>query len=1131
MSIRYFLLILFAAGSFLSAQADGSRYAANSALAEGTWVKIQVDSTGVYKLSHNDLQKMGFPDPGKVSVFGYGGWILDENFSLNTYIDDLPQIPVYRDNDAIFFYGRGPVKWEYNVQEATFVHTNNPYSTAGYYFLTDAATAKSMETITSAGSPQQTISVFDDYLVHENDWVSVSESGRQLFGESFESTQTHSFTYYIPGIVDREGKVAMRFIARPEATSGSVVMSIDEATAISGYVSVIENSKTSSYTKANAFSKTASWTSPKKETVRIKITYGLSRDKNARLDYFRLHSLRELRPYGGSTPFRSIESISKATRFTVKEANRQTIILDVTDALNPKQVEATLNGSELTFSIPAGTLREFVIVQKDRSFTTPKSLGEVKNQNLHALEQTDMVIIVQPALKAQAERLAEYHRENDDLTVEVVEPEQIYNEFSSGMPEATAYRRFLKMFYDRSMPTKETAPQYLLLFGDGIYDNRGVSSSAKSVFQEYGDRMLLTYQSVNSLDMNSYTTDDYFGFLDDNEGRSLASDILDIGIGRLPVRTYTDAKQVVDKLIGYMDNTQFGTWKNNVCFIGDDGSTSDSYTTEHARHANVLADSIETYHPEFAVNKVFLDAYKKTFVGGQTRYPDVNSRIQRLLKDGLLVINYNGHGDTKSWAGERIMTESMINQFSYPYLPLWITASCDFTRFDDLTTSAGELVLLNKTSGGIALFTTTRVVDRNKNFEINQKLNSHLFDKKDGKRLTLGEVMRQSKAGLIGSNKLNFVLIGDPAMRLNYPENKVAVTAINGKPVTGDITLKALEKVTIEGEVRTPQGTKATDFNGILRTTVYDSKSALTTLNNNGVGAFSYTEYQNKLHVGSNEVNNGSFSFTFTVPKDISYTDELAKMVLYAYNEEEGLEAHGAFLNYRVGGTADNPEEDSEGPEIRMLYLNDSTFVSGDKVNVTPLFAARLWDKTGVSITGSSIGHDMMLIIDNKATQSYVLNNYYEPVAGVENEGVVMFSIPELEPGMHTAEFIVWDIQGNSSKLEFSFEVVAGLKPVLIELYATPNPAREQVKFYISHNRPETNMQINLRVYDLTGRLRWTHEETGSSELFKSYIVNWDLNDNSGSRLRPGIYLYQAAVRTNNSKEATKANKMIILAQ
>lgn len=1119
---RILCVLLFVFGLLTSAWADSSRYASESVLNSGKWVKIQVAEDGIYKLTAADLKKMGFSNLDKVAVYGYGGWPLDEDFST-TYIDDVPEVAVWRGADYLLFYGKGPRKWEYSSSDKSFIHTNNPYFNYGYYFVTEKeTTGRTMEKAASAAGATLQVTTFDDYVLHEEELVSVNSSGRELYGESFTSTLSRDFTISVPGITNDEGKATLSFISRG---NGTITMNVDGNALISGSVSVPSDE----YEVARELYRERAWMADKGETVKVNIGYSTTGHKNVHLNYFRLQMKRQLKVYDNYTFFRSLSARGNASRFVIQGADASTLVFDVTDGVNPQQMETSLNGTELSFSIPASaSLREFVVV-KPSQIKAPVTVGEVANQNLHALPQQDMIIIAQPNFTTQAERLAEAHRTKDNLTVRVVTPESIYNEFSSGTPDATAYRRFMKMFYDRKT-SEADAPKYLLLFGDGSFDNRKLTSAWKSVDMS---NMLLTYQTENSLSSQSYVIDDYFGFLDDADNKkSLQNKKLCLGIGRFPIRTVEQATQMVDKVISYMENKNTGSWKNNLCFMADDGSNTDGFMTEHMEFADQLAGYVESEHPEFLVNKLYYDAYKKDMTAGT--YPDVRSGLQKLLKDGLLLFNYTGHGGTTALSDEKVLTQTDINQFTYTHLPVWVTATCDFTRFDDLNTSAGEDVFLNKSSGGIALFTTVRVAYSRPNFPINDNVIRNLFERNNGRRRTLGEVMQATKNTLSSVYKLGFCLIGDPAVKMAYPEFGMKVTTVNGQSVDGNsISFKALEKITVEGEVLDVSGQLVTDFTGIVNPTVKDSKVTVTCLKNSNKDdspAFTFTDYPNTIFIGNDSVRNGKFSFTFTVPKDISYSNLQGKMNLYAVDTESGNEAQGNFDNFIVGGTSDTAETDTIGPEIRALYLNDTTFVDGGQVNTTPYFVAELWDKSGVNITGSSVGHDMMLVIDESTVLSYNLNSYYELLPGEDGTGIVKFPIPALEPGKHTAEFWVWDILNNSTVRTFTFEVVEGLKPFLFDVIATPGIAREQVTFHLMHNRPESRMRVGIMVYDLAGRQLWKHEESGTSGLFENYTVSWDLTS-GGARMRPGVYIYRAAISTDNSKDATKARKFIILGE
>lgn len=1119
-------------------RADKSLYATSSVLSKGHWVKIRVKDDGIYKLTHSELKSMGFSDPSKVSIHGYGGWMLDEDFS-KPYIDDVPAVSIYRGQDYILFYGRGPVKWSYSGDKSGFVHENNPYSMYGYYFVTDATETNEMSTTPSQGSPSRKVTTFDEHLLHETDREFLQKpgqtgSGRELFGESFTGKLSQDFPFAMPGITEEDGKITVRFVSYTGLTGpGTVTVGIDGKQALSGTI----GRDNRDYTKATEFLGTAVWKGPKNEKPKVTVAYNKVSNTSF-LDYIRLQAKRMLQPYGAYTFFRDTKSMGTSSQFIIRNATPDMLVFDITDGVKVTKMETTFSGSEMSFSIAAdGKLREFALVDLSKTFPKPETVGEVTTQDLHALPQTDMVILAPPAFVGEAERLAEKHRtKRDKISVVVVTPEQVYNEFSSGTPDATAIRRFMKMFYDRRT-SEADAPKYLLLFGDGSHDNRQLSPAWKTIDMT---NFLLTFQTQYSLGgafgnayMETYVTDDYFGFLTDGEGKHIDKCNLDLGIGRFPVRTLSEAKRVVDKIIRYIDTPVYGNWKSQLCFIADDGSTKDSYTRKHMEQAYILTQILEKNHPEYITNKLFFDAFKKSSSGSSGSYPDVETNIKKLQREGVMLINYTGHGNAESLSDEHVITQSMIRQYTYPHLPLWITASCDFTPFDNTTTSAGEDVFLTGKSGGIALITTSRVAYDDPNFAVNTLLIKYLFERKNGRRMTLGEVLKETKNGYKSYYNRCFVLIGDPALTLAYPEYSMKVTEINGTPAS-DTTFKfkALEKVTVTGEVMDAENSIVNNFNGTLTALILDSQKEISTLDNNKRGkTFKYKDYPNTIYKGNTIVENGKFTFSFIVPADISYTNAVGKMNLYAYDETNAREANGAFKNYTVGGTADHIEKDENGPEIRMLYLNDSTWTDGGDANETPFFAAKLWDKSGINITGSSVGHDIMLTIDNNPALSYNLNSYYTNLAGKEGEGVVKFSIPALPEGKHTAEFKVWDIFNNSTTKTFTFNVVKGLKPFISELTAGPVPARDKVTFYLYHNRPESKMEVVLYVYDMTGRLLWKHEEKGSSDLFKAYTVTWDLTNGSGSRLRPGIYLYRAGIRTENSAEATQAKKLIILAQ
>ncbi|MDR0988598.1 MAG: type IX secretion system sortase PorU, partial [Prevotellaceae bacterium] len=875
--MRRGLLLLLSIFTLLAALA--ADWPTHSVLSSGRWVKIGVDATGVYRLSENELRRMGFPDASKVRLFGYGGYLLSQQFDRHP-ANDLPQVPLLRQSDgSILFYARGTVAWNASADQTHFVHERNFYSNTAFYFLTDRSDLDSAPFEPAQTLPLATanhLTTFNDYVLYENDSYSWGNTGRALYeGVDYASNATRSYAFTLPGIIpEANGWIAVNFAARSIDRATSYTVAVGDESPQQAVTIPAISSANQYYTKATSSPVNRVWTGTKTENSVVTLTHNRLAGVSGRLDYLALNYMRSLTLTTPYLCFRSLASVGKESTFVLEGANASTQVWDVTDPAHIRSVAIEISGNTGTFTIPAGALREFVAVRSDASsgFGSVTSPSEVKNQDLHALPATDLVILVpdRKGLMEQAERLAQAHRDHDALSVTVVPAPQVYNEFSSGTPDATAYRRLMKSLRDR-YPSDEERPKYLLLFGDCSYDNRMITSS----WQRYDPAdFLLCYQSEESLEeTTSYITDDYFGFLEDTQGENLSTATLSLGIGRFPVRTEAEASAAVDKTIAYMENREAGSWKQSVCYIADDGDHN-----LHAIQSELLADYTEQHYPSLLVNRLYLDAYRRQASASGYTYPDAQKQLLELFGRGMLVVNYTGHGSTSAWAAEQLLTTADITRLTSPRLPLWITATCDFTRFDDAQTSAGEEAFLNAKGGAIALLTTTRVVYASQNSTLNQAFLRHIFTRPGGKRLRLGDCMREAKCdpALRGDrNKLNFSLIGDPALTLAYPDYRIRVDEFGGIPVDEEPSLyaqvKAGGKVNVKGRILTYDGAPATDFNGILHPTILDSKEEITTQNNLGEGAFTYTDRNKTLFRGSDSIRNGQFEFTFPVPLDINY--------------------------------------------------------------------------------------------------------------------------------------------------------------------------------------------------------------------------------------------------------------------
>lgn len=1112
----------------------------SSVLKTGKWVKIRVSSTGIYKLTNDELLKMGFTDASKVRLYGYGGNMLPEVLA-STKTDDLPQVPLWRGNNYVLFYAKGPTGWTVHSDGTYFDHTNNPYSSYGYYFLTQSEdTPASFPSVASLATADSTVTSFSDYSLYEVDSYNWASSGRELYDSyDYSAGNTKSYSFAIDGITSDKGYCTVDFAAHSSAVT-SLSVAINGTSLGSMSLPYIDSSNDlASYYKATTANRIFSWTGDKDSSVKVTLVHTRSSGVSGRLNYIALNYRRTLKLYNAYTFFRDLNTVGATDRFQINNATSNTVVWNVTDATAPYQVNGTLSDGVYTVLADNSILNEYVVLDPTGSYSVPETVKTIENQDLHELAQADMVILVPESgnLTTQAELLAQAHRDKDGMTVHVVRADQIYNEFSSGTPDATAYRWFMKMFYDRST-TLGTAPKYLLLFGDCSWDNRMISSSWSGLDPK---DFLLCYESVNStVETSSCVTDDYFGMLDWGEGAALTTEGMDVGVGRFPLRTASEAKDVVTKVIAYMDNDQRNAWKNNVCFSADDGQTGNPYM--HMAQAEKCAQIVENGSPQYVVNRVYEDAYKwETTSTGHT-YKLATKRLLDLIKSGQLLVNYTGHGSTSAWSAESLLTTADIKAMSSPRQALWVTATCDFCRFDDVSYSAGDYAFLNASGGAIALFTTSRVVFASGNSVLNQVFTKYLFTREAGSYLRLGDIMRLAKCDqqLSSSfNKLNFTLIGDPALKLSYPEYSMVMDSVDQKSAsTADLAMKAGQKVTIVGHVQDTDNNILTDYTGKVYATVYDSKETVETLNNDGSGVdnngnaypFTFEQYSKKLFVGSDSLRQGYFKITIPVPIDISYSNQSGMINLYGYSNTHTKDAAGYFTNFTVGGTSSGTSStDTIAPKI-TLYLNSSDFVSGDKVNKTPMLIARLYDSDGINASGNGVGHDIEAIVDDSSNYTYTLNNYYTQDFGDYTKGTVAYSMPTLTEGEHTLFFRCWDTMNHSSTKSITFNVVSGLIPELSDLVCYPNPASTSTTFSFTHNRPGTALNVTIEVFDLSGRTLWSN--TGSLTADESiYTLTWDLNSNNGWRLSPGVYLYRANISCDGSKSVTKTRKIVILAQ
>jgi hypothetical protein len=1141
-----FDLRLYPTGTKQQPKSSPHSWASQSVLATGKWYKIAVKEDGLYKLDYQFLKQLGFDmsilDPRQIRLFGNGIGMLPEANSAwrpDDLVENAIEVigeadGVFHPSDYVLFYGRSPDRWTFNSSTARYSHQKHLYHDYNYYFITADYPHGTPKRIVSMPSlpPQPNdfiVTAVDHLAFHHNNLKNFIKSGRHFYGETFDINLTQKFAFNVPNLVMTE-PVWYNVVVMARSIFPSTFTIRNEGQVIC--TALMAAISTGPYADYGTLKDCKGTFQPSGSPLVFELTYSFNPAAPSSigyLDFIEINARRQLTVQSTAYTFRdkaAFLSNASQARYTIQGYYAGYRVWDVTDPYNVTEQQLNPDGS---FIADATQLREYLLFRNQQAMT-PVAKGEVPNQNLHGLASADLIIVSHPLFISQANRLAELHRQHDNMSVHVVDIDHVYNEFSSGTRDVTAIRDFLKMIYDRS---NGQYPEYLLLFGDGSYDNKGEYPS--------NTNFIPTYQSENSLSvLGSYQSDDYFGFLDDNEGYwppGNNSNLLDIGIGRLPAKSLAEATAMTDKIYRYVStgltenptacnpaNSPLGDWRNVICLIADD-EDSGAYVDQ----SDTLMNNLNPFALRFNIDKIYLDAYPQVSTAGGQRYPEVNTAINNRVNKGALMINYVGHGGEIGWAHEKILDNSMIESWQNAYrMPLFITATCEFSRFDDpARTSSGEYVLLKGDGGGIALYTTTRLVFAFQNAVLNKFVFRRLFAPINGTMPRLGDVYRLSKLDFINDNSRNFILLGDPALRLAYPRYDIIATEINEQPLNGlNDTIRALSKVTIAGEIRN-NGTKMNDFNGIVYPVVYDKASLTKTLSNDaGSPPRTFALQKNILFKGKARVTAGSFRFSFIVPKDIAYQFGRGRLSFYAHNGKE--DASGYYDELIIGGINPDALNDEKGPEIK-LYMNDEKFVYGGITDENPVIYALVSDESGINTVGNGIGHDITAILDNKKEPVYVLNDFYEAELDDYTRGKVIYRLENLEEGRHELKLKVWDIHNNSSEAWTEFIVARSAQIALKHVLNYPNPFTTRTVFMFEHNQPCNTMDVTIQIFTVTGKLVKTLQQRLTCEGYRSDGISWDGKDEYGDRLGRGVYLYRLTVRNEKGATADKYEKLVLL--
>ncbi|MDE6561533.1 MAG: type IX secretion system sortase PorU [Muribaculaceae bacterium] len=1116
--------------------ADSGKYAPSSVLSSGKWVKINVNSSGLYTLTRQNLKNFGFSDPKAVYVYGYGGRIISEALTVDMP-DDLPSVPVVRKEDgSITFFATGNISPKAAPSgQMEYDHTINPYGDNSYYFLSDRApSSESLSVIDLSDIQGMTVSSsFTNQLVHEVDLLHCGSSGRDYLGEDFKSNKSQSFSFDLPDNISGDAKIRVRFGANTTGAPSSFIVSANGVR-----LQASADDKIAAVTSSDQFYRLA--TSVKKaenvgSSLNVNIEYSQGGVVNtARLDWIEVEYERALTMKDSKLHF--IVNPSSPTAYSISGASEQTIVWDVTKPWDIKEVKGVFDPSAKTLSIGLENrgLREFIAFDPSAKGASIPGKFNIANQDIHGLPTPDMVIITPDLFAPASEKIAELHRIHDGMTVHVLSPEKIYNEFSSGNPDVSAFRKLLKMWYDRSKSDPDgTQFGYCLLMGRPTYDQKG--KNPETIKSGY-PRTLIWQSSTGLTETSSYGTDDFISMLEDETSeRPLQSRKQLIGVGRYTVTSAYEADVVASKLEAYMTNPTYGIWRNNVMVIADDGDL--------AQHLDQSQDAIKNFMStesgsHYAYERVYLDAFERKQTGAGLTFPDAKERmLMKWQKEGVSLISYIGHANPKEWGHEKLLTWNDINSMSNQFLPILYAATCSFGKWDADDVSGAEIMLANPAGGAIALITPSRTVYINKNGAITNSIASEMFKKsRDGNGQRLGDILRLGKnqSASPDDNMLRFHLFGDPALRMPVPLYTVEIDSIGGLPLASDYpeapVLQARASVKVSGKVTDGEGNKIS-FNGPIQYTLFDAEKSIHTHGWGDKGKESvYQDRSSKLATGTTMVTDGEWTATILMPAEISNNFSPAFISFYAYDPTLKTEANGSSDKLYVYGYDENSQDDVDGPVIESFQVSSSSGSQGSTVHTNPVAMAVFSDESGINISDAAIGHKMTLMLDSGKIYDDV-SHYFNPDPEDETKGTIAYPLIDLEPGDHQLTLTVWDNAGNSTSEAISFKVGLNMRPEVCEITSFYSREKDQLDMKVTTDRALCTLQCRLDCYDLSGNLIWSIDRKAYSNSESTFSFVWDLNDSNGNRLPRGIYNLRATVTSEDGLSSSHSKKIAIPAK